>query len=154
MAEDRASKLITLGVLEYFLAKLDLRFQHQETGKGLSENDFTNELKSKLEHIDPELFATADEVDEVLDQFFPGDVDPDEPINGNAEQGNEQGGEPGNEDPNGDVGQGGDGDTDLDDETQEAGAAEDEVEGGGADLDDLDEILDTDSGAGTDNSGN
>lgn len=147
--EEKASKLLTLGVFEYAVARLDLLYQRRIAGKGLSENDFTNELKSKLEHIDPELFATADEVDEVLDQFFPGDVDPDEPINGNEGQGGEQG----NEDPNADVGQGGGEDNDLADETQEVGAAEDEVEGGGTDLDDLDEILDSDSGAGTDNSG-
>ena len=76
--DEKLDKLITLGVLQYFLAKLDLRYQHQETGKGLSTNDFTNALKEKLDSINPdERFATATEVDEVLDQFFPGDVDPD-----------------------------------------------------------------------------
>ena len=124
-SEEKAQKLLTLGVFEYAVARMNLLFQRQEEGKGLSQNDFTNELKSKLEHIDPDLFATADEVDEVLDQYFPGDVDPD-PIPPNDENGGQ----------NEDVGQGGGEDSD-DDETLEAGAAEDEVSGGGPDLDDL-----------------
>ena len=124
--EEKGAKLITLGVLEYFLARLDLRYQHQEAGKGLSQNDFTNELKSKLEHIDPDLFATADEVDEVLDQYFPGDVDPDIPPN-DDDSGEEQQ----------DTGNG-EGDETGNGETIDAGAAEGEVTGDGADLDGLD----------------
>ena len=124
-SEEKAQKLLTLGVFEYAVARMNLLFQRQEEGKGLSQNDFTNELKSKLEHIDPDLFATADEVDEVLDQYFPGDVDPDIPPNDDSgeeqqDTGNGEGSDTGNG------------------ETIDAGAAEGEVTGDGADLDGLD----------------
>ena len=78
--KEKAAKLLTLGIFEYAVARLDLLYQRREDGKGLSQNDFTNELKAKLDALNPDDgFATADEVDEVLDQYFPGDVDPDEP---------------------------------------------------------------------------
>ena len=142
--EEKAQKLLTLGVFEYAVARMNLLFQRQEAGKGLSQNDFTNELKEKLEHIDPDLFATADEVDEVLDQYFPGDVDPDEPPNENGGEGQQEAG-------SGEGEATGDGPSlddigDLSDEGQqgtgsgetiEAGAGEDEATGDGPSLDDI-----------------
>ncbi len=146
-SEEKAQKLLTLGVFEYAVARMNLLFQRQEEGKGLSQNDFTNELKSKLEHIDPDLFATADEVDEVLDQYFPGDVDPDEPPNENGGEGQQEAGS-GEGEATGDgpsledigdlgdeneEGQQGTGSS----ETTEAGAGEDEATGDGPSLDDI-----------------
>ncbi|MBR1760274.1 MAG: hypothetical protein IJ741_03740 [Schwartzia sp.] len=85
--KEKAAKLLTLGTFEYAVARLDLLYQRREDGKGLSQNDFTNELKAKLEQLNPDdQFATADEVDEVLDQYFPGDVDPDETTSGDPEE--------------------------------------------------------------------
>ena len=76
-----APKLLTLDVFEHAVERLDRIFQRKEDGKGLSTNDYDNEAKAKLDGIDANIrFATAEEVDEILDQYFPGDVDPDEPI--------------------------------------------------------------------------
>ena len=49
--ENFGDKLITLDVLAHFLQRLDARYQQSEEGKGLSTNDFTDELKAKLDSM-------------------------------------------------------------------------------------------------------
>lgn len=53
------NKLIDADHLSYFKSKLDTAFQSQETGKGLSTNDYTNAEKTKLAGI-----ATGAEVNQ------------------------------------------------------------------------------------------
>jgi len=98
-----ATKLITLeGLARYhtgLMQKLGLTFVAQQAGKGLSENDFTDELKTKLDSMGTsQRIATDEDVDALLESLF----------------GDNSG-------------------------TADAGAAEDEVDGGGADLDGLEE---------------
>ena len=50
------------------LKKLEENKVDKEVGKGLSSNDFTDELKSKLEDIDPSEYAIKAEVEEELDK--------------------------------------------------------------------------------------
>ena len=48
---DEIQKVITDAVLDHIAEVIALLYQPKVTGKGLSTNDFTNELKSKLEGI-------------------------------------------------------------------------------------------------------
>ena len=48
---DEIQKVITDAVLDHIAEVIALLYQPKVTGKGLSTNDFTNELKSKLEDI-------------------------------------------------------------------------------------------------------
>ena len=56
-------KFITLEMLQYFLGKLKGLFVQQESGKGLSTNDYTTEEKEKLAGLNnythPESGVTA-----------------------------------------------------------------------------------------------
>ena len=45
---DEVQKVITDAVLDHIAEVIELLYQPKVTGKGLSTNDFTNELKSKL----------------------------------------------------------------------------------------------------------
>lgn len=106
-----ATKLITLeGLARYhegLMSKLGLTYVAQEAGKGLSEENFTSELKVKLDSMGTnQRIATDEDMNDFLGDLF-GD-------------------------------------------TAEAGAGSDEVDGGGTDLDEIEEVA---AGAGTDDSG-
>lgn len=69
------TKLITLGALalyhEGLMAKLGLTFVSQEAGKGLSEEDFTSELKAKLDSMGTSQRIASDaDVNEFLTGLF------------------------------------------------------------------------------------
>lgn len=51
MAEDNSNQFLTLDGLSYFYQKIKQVFVKQESGKGLSTNDFTDEYKNKLESL-------------------------------------------------------------------------------------------------------
>ena len=65
-------KIVTLDVLEYCMAQVKRKFVQAEPGKGLSTNDFTAELKAKLDGITIPGYevATKEEVDAMLDEVF------------------------------------------------------------------------------------
>lgn len=89
MAETQAAdkpKIVTLPVLEYFFASIKDRFVLKETGKGLSANDFSDELKQKLENLSAEGYnvATQEDIDAMLNGAFNG-------ANGTAEAGSGEG---------------------------------------------------------------
>ena len=72
MADTEKPKIVTLPVLAYFFEKLEGRYVVKETGKGLSTNDFTNELKTKLDNVescDCEV-ATNEDIDALLNEAF------------------------------------------------------------------------------------
>lgn len=56
-------KVVTLEGLDYFLTKLRGIFVGKEDGKSLSENDFTDAEKAKLEGIEED--AEANTIDEI-----------------------------------------------------------------------------------------
>ena len=62
MADSHKPKIITMEILEYYHEKLKAKFVAKEAGKGLSENNFTTELKNKLDSIvsGDEYVTTAD----------------------------------------------------------------------------------------------
>ena len=68
-------KYLNQAGLAYFYARLKEVFVRGEEGKGLSSNDFTDELKQQLEALDPEDLLsdedalTFDEIDEILDEI-------------------------------------------------------------------------------------
>ena len=68
-------KYLNQAGLAYFYARLKEVFVLGEEGKGLSTNDFTDELKAQLEELDPEDILsdedalTYDEIDEILDNI-------------------------------------------------------------------------------------
>ena len=75
MAASNATKLITLeGLARYhegLMAKLGLTYVAQEPGKGLSEENFTSELKTKLDSMGTsQRIATNEDVDELLSSLF------------------------------------------------------------------------------------
>ena len=60
---DTTKKYVSYNTLLYFWQKIKLKLAGKvdaETGKGLSANDFTNELKTKLEGLEPALGNDAD----------------------------------------------------------------------------------------------
>ena len=71
MAEnENKPKIVTLEILEYFFAKLKAKFVVQEAGKGLSSNDFTAELKKKLDSIvtgDGDEYVTTEDIDNIFE---------------------------------------------------------------------------------------
>ena len=68
-------KYLNQAGLAYFYARLKEVFVQGEEGKGLSSNDFTDEMKQMLETLDPEDLLsdedalTFDEIDEILDEI-------------------------------------------------------------------------------------
>ena len=66
-------KYLNQAGLAYFYARLKEVFVQGEEGKGLSSNDFTDELKQQLETLDPEDLIsdedalTFDDIDEIID---------------------------------------------------------------------------------------
>jgi len=68
-------KYLNQAGLAYFYARLKEVFVQGEEGKGLSTNDFTDEMKQMLETLDPEDLLsdedalTFDEIDEILDEI-------------------------------------------------------------------------------------
>lgn len=63
-------KIVTLEILEYFFLKLKNKFVEKEAGKGLSANDFTTELKNKLDSIitgEGDEFVTTEDIDALFD---------------------------------------------------------------------------------------
>ena len=56
-------KVVTLESLDYFLTKLREIFVGKEDGEGLSQNDFTDEDKAKLDSIQEN--AEANAIDEI-----------------------------------------------------------------------------------------
>ena len=56
-------KVVTLEGLDYFLTKLREIFVGKEDGEGLSQNDFTDEDKAKLDSIQEN--AEANAIDEI-----------------------------------------------------------------------------------------
>ena len=56
-------KVVTLEGLDYFLSKLREIFVGKEDGEGLSQNDFTDEDKAKLDSIQEN--AEANAIDEI-----------------------------------------------------------------------------------------
>lgn len=66
-------KYLNQAGLAYFYARLKEVFVQGEEGKGLSTNDFTDELKDMLEALDPEDLLSDedalsfDEIDEIID---------------------------------------------------------------------------------------
>lgn len=103
------SAVVTWAILKYYHQKVKALFVSKEAGKGLSTNDLTNELKAKIDAIITDEGTEYVTTQDVDDLF---------------------------EEEENDVGQGGGSD---EEETLDAGAAEDEVSGGGADLDELTE---------------
>lgn len=66
--ETKKTKIVTWEILEYYHEKIKLKFVKKEAGKGLSSNDFTNELKNKLDNIVAgEEYVTTDEVDALFE---------------------------------------------------------------------------------------
>lgn len=65
-------KIVILDVLEYCMAQVKRKFVQAEPGKGLSTNDFTAELKAKLDGITIPGYevATTEDVDAMLDEVF------------------------------------------------------------------------------------
>lgn len=65
-------KYLNQAGLAYFYARLKEVFVQGEEGKGLSSNDFTDELKRQLEDLDPEDLLSDedalsfDEIDDIL----------------------------------------------------------------------------------------
>lgn len=62
------SKVVRDEQLNYTINKIKTELGNKVTavsGKGLSTNDFTNELKTKLDEIDSMSFITTDEIDEI-----------------------------------------------------------------------------------------
>ena len=68
-------KYLNQAGLAYFYARLKEVFVKGEEGKGLSHNDFTDELKARLESLDPEDLLgeedalTFDEIDEIIESI-------------------------------------------------------------------------------------
>lgn len=66
-------KYLNQDCLAYFYARLKELFVRGEEGKGLSSNDFTDELKSQLEELNPEYILsdedalTFNEIDDIID---------------------------------------------------------------------------------------
>ncbi len=68
-------KYLNQAGLAYFYARLKEVFVLGEEGKGLSSNDFTDDLKAQLEDLDPEDLIsdedalTFDEIDEIINNI-------------------------------------------------------------------------------------
>lgn len=63
-------KIVTLEILDYFFTKLKNVFVEKETGKGLSSNDFTDELKNKLNSIisdSGDEYVTTEDIDALFE---------------------------------------------------------------------------------------
>lgn len=81
-------KLVTLGTLAYFYSKLQTKFVAMEAGKGLSTNDFTTELKNKLDSIvtgDGDEYVTTSDIDALFE-------DEEETVEAGAGEGSAEGG--------------------------------------------------------------
>ena len=70
--QNTQKKYLNQAGLAYFYARLKEVFVQGEEGKGLSTNDFTDELKGMLEALDPEDLLSDedalsfDEIDDIL----------------------------------------------------------------------------------------
>lgn len=62
------AKYLDMEGLTYFLGKLNERFQRQETGKGLSTNDYTTPEKTKLANLPDTEVITPAEIDELFSE--------------------------------------------------------------------------------------
>lgn len=75
MATASQKKYLNQAGLAYFYARLKEIFVKGEEGMGLSANDFTDELKARLEELDPEDLLdnedalTFDEIDEIINSI-------------------------------------------------------------------------------------
>ena len=75
MAATSQKKYLNQAGLAYFYARLKEIFVQGEDGMGLSANDFTDELKARLEELDPEELLenedalTFDEIDEIINSI-------------------------------------------------------------------------------------
>lgn len=59
MAKVTTKKYLNQAGLAYFFQRLKEIFIQREDGKGLSQNDFTDELKAKLDSMDPSSYLTG-----------------------------------------------------------------------------------------------
>ena len=68
MADTAKPKIVTLEILGYYNERLKEKFVGKETGKGLSANDFTDELKAKLDSIVAgDEYVTTDDIDALFE---------------------------------------------------------------------------------------